>query len=578
MTPAHDILPSLLLPESVRHARLVRFLFHPITRYVLAWLLALGLAAAYLDWAWHYFDNPRRGDGNNGHVFIDFGGQWLLGRMVVEGHGRQLYHRGLQRDVLRRAYPREAEIPPEDREPSEKGKHDADDLMTSFMDANDARALASTLVPLAGAGPLEAAALAAVGTRHWDADRLQAAVRLRGGPLYPPVLAMLFAPVSCMPPQAAYRFMQVANIVFAFVAGLGVAGLLRGRVWWPIAAAGVIVYPGFPGTVCLGQNAPITLAILVWGWALAARGRPEWGGVVWGLFAFKPVWALAFFLVPLLTGRWRMCLGMVSMGVTLVGLTLPVVGVQGWLDWLHVGQLANQLYNTDLHWIFLSRDVYSIPRRWLLDFGDVGNVKDRPAATVSGWALLLIALAVTVGVVLRRRAQARAPTGPPAAFLFLGAWLCCYHFMYYDVLLTALPVFLLFDEPRRFLTPRALVTVPLGPTPVGLDPRSLWLVNSGVLTLLGLLAATEYVLPHLGLEVFVWAAPLAGPDAVLPLPLEFTTNLMGTPWNTLLLIVLWLWCARLWARESGAALPGSAGRAPASSPPAGPATSRAPGP
>src|SRR5262245_51467142 len=149
MTPAHDILPPLLVPESVRQARLVRFLFHPATRYALAWLLALGLGAGYLHWAWHFFDEPRRADGNNGHVFIDFGGQWLLGRMVAEGHGRQLYHRGLQREVARRAYPPEDEIPPEDRKPREKDKHDADDLMTSFMGADDPRALASTLVPLA---------------------------------------------------------------------------------------------------------------------------------------------------------------------------------------------------------------------------------------------------------------------------------------------------------------------------------------------------------------------------------------------------------------------------------------------
>ena len=29
------------------------------------------------------------------------------------------------------------------------------------------------------------------------------------------------------------------------------------------------------------------------------------------------------------------------------------------------------------------------------------------------------------------------------AFVLLGAWLSCYHFMYYDVLLAALPIFLL---------------------------------------------------------------------------------------------------------------------------------------
>ena len=46
--------------------------------------------------------------------------------------------------------------------------------------------------------------------------------------------------------------------------------------------------------------------------------------------------------------------------------------------------------------------------------------------------------------------------GPAAAFLLLGAWLSCWHFMYYDVLLAALPVCLLFTDPRRYLDFRPL--------------------------------------------------------------------------------------------------------------------------
>src|SRR5205823_6328402 len=92
------------------------------------------------------------------------------------------------------------------------------------------------------------------------------------------------------------------------------------------------------------------------------------GGVVWGLFAFKPVWGLAFFLVPLLSGRWRMCLAMVGTGAALGLLTLPVVGVQTWFDWLQVGREAAGVYNVNENWIHLSRDLQGIPRRLLLDF------------------------------------------------------------------------------------------------------------------------------------------------------------------------------------------------------------------
>ena len=51
----------------------------------------------------------------------------------------------------------------------------------------------------------------------------------------------------------------------------------------------------------------MSLAIIIWGWALYSRGYETAGGLVWGLLAFKPVWAAAFFLAPLLTRRWRAC-------------------------------------------------------------------------------------------------------------------------------------------------------------------------------------------------------------------------------------------------------------------------------
>jgi hypothetical protein len=407
---------------------------------------------------------------------------------------------------------------------------------------------------------LSTAALACAAQPYWEIARLEQAARPRGGPLYPPVHAILFAPISTLPPQRAYRIMQIANIVFAFVAGLGVSVLLRPRFWWPLAAAAIIVYPGFPGTACLGQNAPITLAILVWGWVLVARGRPGWGGVVWGLFAFKPVWGLAFFLVPLLTGRWRMCLSMVLSGLTLALATLPVVGLTSWFDWLEVGRMANHVYDTDVNWIFLSRDLLSIPRRWLLDFTDPAQVPERLLPALLGRGLLLAVLAATVALAVRRRATARDVTGPAAAFLFLGAWLCCFHFMYYDVLLSVFPVLLLFAEPKDYLRPVLLITAPLeqvehheGFAPVA--AQSLCLVNNLVLTLLVLLALIEYVFPHMGLEVFVWVLALALWPEHLPQPLEFTCGFMGTPWNTFVLLVLWAWCAHLWRQQTVARAP-----------------------
>jgi hypothetical protein len=89
--------------------------------------------------------------------------------------------------------------------------------------------------------------------------------------------------------------------------------------------------------------------------------------------------------------------------------------------------------------------------------------------TFVGWGLLLGALELTLRLAALRKVQARVATGIPAGFLLLGAWLCCYHFMYYDILLAALPVFVLFTEPERYLRPIPVAIVLVGRQNLGLD-------------------------------------------------------------------------------------------------------------
>ncbi|MBX9581668.1 MAG: hypothetical protein K2X87_15305, partial [Gemmataceae bacterium] len=152
---------------------------HPTAVRVWAWLFAVVVAAHHLDqarrWAADPPDTPaplRRPDpGGQGHRFIDFGGQWVMGRMVVLGHARELYHRQAQWGVVRAGFP-EADEPPaihDDlfRPPRERlhhtpdatVKHDADRMMYWFMGAEPAAVKAAggaAATPLAAADPLAA--------------------------------------------------------------------------------------------------------------------------------------------------------------------------------------------------------------------------------------------------------------------------------------------------------------------------------------------------------------------------------------------------------------------------------------
>jgi hypothetical protein len=556
-----------------------RIILQPRVLYGMAWLLALTTAGLCLVFAWYSFATSRRNDGNSGHTNIDFGGPWLMGRMLAKGQGYQLYHRNCQREVLREAYPREHEIPADRRKPEEQEHHDANNLMTWFMGQDDAAAaatIASFLTPLAAGDLPGTLVLAAAGQREWTPDRLRRATTPQvGGPLYPPVAGLLMWPLGYLRPLHAYHTFQVVGILLAFLTAWGIRLLADGRIWWPVAITGVLLFPGFFNSLNLGQNSFLTLTVLVWGWVLIARGRPVWGGAVWGLLVFKPVWLAAVLLVPLLSRRGRVCLAMTVSAAILAAATLPLVGWQSWLDWLQIGRDAAGLYDVDENWIFLSRDLLSIPRRWLIDFHQALADRDHLAATLAAWALFLAVLELTVRTAVLRKDQARGVTGPPAAFLFFGAWLSCFHFMYYEVLLTALPVFLLLTEPSRYLQPTFVAV--LGPSQLPLRPDmteyhqprparayprgwtelpvgspNLWVLNSLTLSLVALLVVTDYLFPLLGVEVWASGSVFKLWEAAVPQPLRLSTKHAGTPWSTFVVLGLWLWCGWLWLRSPAA--------------------------
>ena len=298
-----------------------------------------------------------------------------MGRMVALGLGPHLYHRGVFGPVIAEAYPRSAEAPWDRLTEKEKKefRHDADGLMMDLMGQEDPVALAGLVAPLAARTPWQAAGVVLAESTTWPPDeqpawgrgRLEAAVRDRGGALYPPLQGVLYAPLGLLRPLPALRCLQVILLMVGIATAWGVSLMTRCRIWWPVAIGCVMLFPGYAPALGLGQNSALSLAIVVWGWVLVQRGRLGWAGVVWGLLAFKPTWALAFFLVPVLTARWRMALTMVGTGLALAFLTLPVVGLHAWLDWWAVGRDGAIWYAADTNWIHIGRDVLNIPRRWL---------------------------------------------------------------------------------------------------------------------------------------------------------------------------------------------------------------------
>jgi arabinofuranan 3-O-arabinosyltransferase len=196
----------------------------------LLWAFLLAALVFGVHRSWHYFDVPERADGNDGHVSIDFGGQWLMGRLLIEGHARNLYDRGLQRQILRRVYPVADEAPGQKRS-------DAEEVMSCMMGSDSPRAaatVASFAAPLGSSSPPGVVVTLAACQKDWAPKRLaEAGARRVGGPLYPPLNAFLQAPLALLPPRPAYRVGQLLNLALAFAAGLALARLTR-RVAHPL--------------------------------------------------------------------------------------------------------------------------------------------------------------------------------------------------------------------------------------------------------------------------------------------------------------------------------------------------------
>jgi hypothetical protein len=487
-------------------SRTLLFLTARRTRVYLAWAALLILVGHRAGQGWLNFRAHDRPDGNDGHTSIDFGGQWMMGRLLVLGHGRELYSRERHLEVAREAYPI-------DREPPGKSPHDADVLVGYYP------------------GP-------------WT-DQV-------GGPLYPPIHAFVMAPVALIPdPYVAYRVTQALMLGFTLFAGLGVRYGTGGKWWWTAATAFLLAFPGCRGGISLGQNSSLTLAIVIWGWALMNRGHREWGGFVWGLLAFKPVWAVSFLLALMVMRRWQSALAMAATGAAQVLLTLPVFGIHSWFDWLHIGALAADMYSTDRNWIFLSRDLFGIPRRMLLDFPDGQTAKDQPIASLIagliGWLLWLIVAATTVLIARvrgRRHGWPLPLTGPTAGLVLLGAWLCTYRFMYYDVLVAAVGVVAILADPSPYFR------------------RRWWPFASWAPVLAGLLILIENGLAPVNVDMTAsvrglrWTATAADGSTQLKAPTIKVATGDDYPWDTMTVVGLWVWCGvRVVRRGQGAVEP-----------------------
>jgi alpha-1,2-mannosyltransferase len=151
------------------------------------------------------------------------------------------------------------------------------------------------------------------------------------GWLYPPIFLLVATPLALMPYPLALAAWQGGG--FAFYLAVIAAILRRPRqdggaiagIWLPVAAA----FPAVFVNLGHGQNGFLTAGLL--GAALVALPqRPLLSGILFGLLAYKPQFAVIIPVALLAAGRWRTAVAAGATVIALVGATYLAFGPELW--------------------------------------------------------------------------------------------------------------------------------------------------------------------------------------------------------------------------------------------------------
>ncbi len=251
---------------------------------------------------------------------------------------------------------------------------------------------------------------------------------------YPPYFLLIAAPLAALPYLGALAVWQIASAIL-YLGALWLLlrhgplpSLARDRLWPAVALGFTAVFVNLTH----GHNGFLTAALFAAGLALLDR-RPVVAGILFGLLAYKPQFAVLVPLVLVATGRWRV---LAAAAATLIALTALVTVLFGWEVW--PAFLASSHFTrvvvleqggTGFHKI---QSVFAWVRLW---GGPVGL-----AYAVQG----AVSLAVATGVVALWRSA--APMAHKAASLCFAAILVTPYSLDYDLMSRAPAIALLAAE------------------------------------------------------------------------------------------------------------------------------------
>lgn len=312
------------------------------------------------------FLSPRTGQRED----KDFTHLWLAGRMIVVGQARELYNPQIQVMVYSMVDPQATEPP------------------------------------------------------AWN-ERY----RLLGCLNYPPPAAVYYSMLAWMPLQLASIVNAYATLVLTLVVAFVFARALEPPVAWAVPGIALLLYYPYFANFALGQNAVLTAALLVGSWYCFKHNEDLWAGFLIGILIVKPNWLFAVGWIPLVHGRWRAVLGIISGAMFTCLSSMIITGPGPFVDYVDQLLLVSRLHELPGYQLDLKFSALGMFRKW---FG-VSRTAD-----LAGWTSAVMVVLITLLSTCRRwRVQGGGLDRVLTCSLLAALWINP-HLNHYDLTLMAL--------------------------------------------------------------------------------------------------------------------------------------------
>ena len=252
---------------------------------------------------------------------------------------------------------------------------------------------------------------------------------------YPPTFQFLLMPLGALPYAAAW-------LIWSCVLYGCYAMLARRLVDNPGPLGFLLLAPGVAVNLFVGQNGILSV-VLMGGGVLLLRSRPVLGGILLGMMAYKPQFAV---LVPfvLLAGReWRALVAALIFQAALMSLSGMVLGMGPWLAFLHrIAEPAAVFSSSSSDW----RTIPSV-----MIFARTLGLGAQ-ASAICHWTIAAMAAAVAVWIWWKTR------DGPlRLAVLATATLLVTPYLRGYDMALLVLPIAVLLSRARLTVVEKIVI-------------------------------------------------------------------------------------------------------------------------